>query len=250
MSHSLVSNPKRSNPIAGPGSTIICDFDETLGRSIKNPSFIDEIYNNSLLYKEAHPIGADPVCYSIHLEYDGPLEQYDNGGKPLTFWGVYRPGAIEFLNFAHQRFENVVVWSAGIKPYVDTICSQMMRGPGTKHPKLIYSREQCKYNPTQKNFHKPITHLADLVDKEGHSLNIDPKKTLIIDDKQYTFVENPNNAILIPPFHPGRDHHRPTAREILDRSDRCLYQLMDWMNKPGILTAPDYRTLNKSYIFT
>lgn len=219
--------------------TLILDLDETLVHSWENPQFLEtyRIYEDPEKYRLFHPLGSHQIAYSMLLEMPG--------GTQSRIWGLHRPHLYEFLSFAAENFD-ILVWSAGIRPYVDEITKQIFLESGLMSPKVIWSRSNCQnYNGL---YHKPISELLDELSRRPYTtFQVDPKSTLVIDDKPHTFMSNPANGILIPAYHPGKT---PTLEQLLDRSDDALLKLKAWLERPEVMNAPDVRTLDKSKIFT
>lgn len=210
--------------------TLILDIDETLV-STQDYFIHDEIYTNPELFRKYHPRGKKQICYSIN---------FVNENYPVKLWGVIRPGTEEFLHFAQNYFENIIVWSAGVKPYVELICKELFSSPGLYMPKVIWSRDNCIL---EKGFyHKPIANLIESY-QDSH-LDIDIRKTLILDDRKYTFYRNPTNGIQIPMFKPENN-----LTHLCDRSDNNLSKFMNWLKKPEILNTEDFRLVDKTRIF-
>jgi len=236
------SNGSSSNRSSGP-KTLILDLDETLVHSWENPQFLEtyQIYSNPEIYRKFHPTGSSQIAYSILLD----LPQGQN-----RIWGLFRPDMYKFLNFSGDYFDNILVWSAGIEPYVEEITKLIFLESGMKPPKLIWSRSKC--SNYQGYYHKPISELlSDISRRPFSQLKIDPKSTLILDDKTYTFMQNPENGILIPIYHPGQDRPGkiPYMEDLLDRSDDALSKLTDWLDQPEVKNSTDVRNLDKSQIF-
>lgn len=226
-------------------TTLILDLDETLVHSWENPNFLEQyaIYEDPSIYRKFHPIGSHQIAYSMLLEMPG--------NKISKIWGLHRPHLYEFLKFASEYFDNILVWSAGIRPYVDEIAKQIFLESGLKSPKIVWARDRCANY--QGYYHKPISDVMTELSKRPYTtFNIDPKWTFIVDDKSHTFMQNPQNGILIPPYHPGKDrkYSVPTLQDLLDRSDTALIQLKTWLEKPEVRNAEDVRILNKTQIFT
>jgi hypothetical protein len=235
-----INNSRPGN--AGPRS-IILDLDETLIHSYESPNFLENygIYTNSATYRKFHPIGSPAIAYSIIL---------DMGGSYGKIWGLHRPYLYEFLSFASRYFDNIIVWSAGIVPYVEEITKQIFLESGLSPPKLVWSRNKCsKY---QELYHKPISEInAELSSRPYETFKIDPKSTLILDDKQHTFMNNLNNGVLIPPYSPGKSRpgRVPELNDLLDRSDKALLQFKQWLETPQVMNCDDVRNIDKSKIF-
>lgn len=244
MSEVLFSfhNNNTSRPGAGP-RTLIYDIDETLCHSWENASFLEtyQIYTDPKVYRNFHPKGSPSIAYSMML---------DMNGHQNRIWGLHRPHLYECLSFCGQYFDNIIVWSAGIVPYVEEITKQMFLESGLNPPKLVWARNKCsKY---QDLYHKPISEInAELETRPYQTFKIDPKSTLILDDKQHTFMNNPGNGVLIDIYSPGR--HRPnripTMEDLLDRSDTSLLKFMAWLERPEVRNCEDVRNLDKSKIF-
>lgn len=214
--------------------TIVLDLDDTCLHSYSDPDFPKEyrLEENPKYKKLFVSTGNSPVTYSFTT--DGSY-----------FWGLYRPHLFEFLDFVQEHFDNVYVWSAGVKPYVETIVENMFKKTGRRMPKMIFSRPQCAFN--EEIYHKPLVRVMDSTE----ILNVDIKNTLILDDHTYTFINNPRNGILIPQFAPGEENYDevPTIEELSDRSDDALLKLIKWFKSKEFTSSPDVRTLNKRHIF-
>ena len=223
--------------------TIILDLDETLVHSYEDIDFLEkyEIYSNPEVYHKFHPIGSNPIAYSVSIE---------PSNDPKQIWGLYRPYMYEFLTFAKGYFDNIIIWSAGVHSYVEELVRLIFLESGMIPPKLVWSRDKCS---TYKNFyHKPISDLiVDISTRPFSQLKIDPNSTLILDDKEHTFIQNPQNGILIECFSPGKNRPKgiPYLEDLLDRSDNALLKLMNWLKKPEVRTSTDVRSLDKTRIF-
>lgn len=207
--------------------TLVLDLDETLVHSWEDPTFVEEfeIYTNPERFRFFHPVGEPQIVYSMLY--------------PSVIWGVQRPHLNRFLNAVSKKM-NVVVWSAGVRPYVDKIVDQIFANSGLPPPKLVWAREQCKNHNGL--FHKP---LAELSNVEFKTFAFDPKSTLIIDDRLHTFMSNPNNGVLIPAFDPGKN---PTWEQLTDRSDDVLLRLERWLLSKEVLEAEDVRAIKKEFM--
>ena len=115
----------------------------------------------------------------------------------------YRPYLLEFLHFADQHFDAVYIWSAGTYDYIEKIMWYISQDFKKKYnyawfPKLILSREECTYHP-QQFYYKPIKGLVERMKSLGVT-DFTEEEIGILDDNNYTFLENTNNGILIKPF--------------------------------------------------
>lgn len=224
--------------------TLILDLDETLVHSWENPQFLEahKIYYDPTVYRKFHPVGSHQIAYSMLLDV-AP-------GKQSRIWGLHRPHLYEFLTFASEYFDSIILWSAGLRDYVEEINKGIFLEAGLRPPKVVWSRENCANY--QGLYHKPIFSLVtDLANRPFTTFQIDPRWTLIVDDKIHTFKENPQSGILIPPYHPGKDNlgKVPSLNDLLDRSDNALLKLKAWLERPEVRDAPDIRSVDKSNIF-
>lgn len=230
----ILFTEEHHNKERGP-RTLILDLDETLVHSYENPTFLDTygIYSNPETKNLFHPTNGHQIVYSMVLS------------RGHRMWGLVRPGTYEFLEFAHDYFDNILVWSAGVKEYVDKIVNLLFTEAGFSRPRKIWARDKCSIRSG--NYHKPISSLIYNLNSSGSPLHIDPATTLIVDDREYTFQENPANGILIPPFCPGGS--QPSLINLLNREDRFLFKLMDWLKRPEVRNCTDVRYLDRSQIF-
>lgn len=155
-----------------------------------------------------------------------------------NYSGMYRPYLKEFLNFCFEYFENVIIWSAGKKKYVDKLCQFMF--PLKNKPLLIYTYDDCIFEddgvskPLEKLYQDPKT--KDM---------LNPNNTFHIDDRDDTYSENPNNGILIPEFFCDME-----LSTIANHEDNNLLKLMSWFSLPEVRKSKDIRLLNKEEIFS
>jgi len=226
MHHNIIS-PQRRN-----GKCIILDLDETLVHTWKSPEFLDryQIYLNPKIYKEFHPLGSQPYCHLLTINND-------------LLWVLCRPHLYEFLNFVYSEFDNVIIWSAGIKEYVVKIVELILLQAGLPLPKFIWNRSNC--HNYQGIYHKPINELIVAINSIKYKhFDINPRNTIIVDDKIYTFMQNPQNGILIPEYNPEEG-----ISQLLDRSDTSLKKLIKWFDSEEFRNSHDVRELDKSKIF-
>ena len=149
-----------------------------------------------------------------------------------VFWGVTRPHLDMFIRFCFDRFNNVIVWSAGQYDYVHQMVKTIFVD---RPPNLILTREDC----TSKGglLTKPLSKVYSRVDGANET------NTLIVDDRETVYsLDNPDNGINIPAY-------SPSPME-LEMDDRAFLQLMRYMMLPEVVQSTDVRTLDKSKIFT
>lgn len=175
-------------------STIVLDLDETLVH-------VCECFE----IDESPSLDIVPGSFSFDLE-------------DCVMWGVYRPGVKAFLTFVLKNFDNVVVWSAGVRSYVDAVVKRLFLDNGLPLPKIVWARDECRQ--TDDVYHKPISQLVHADRDQQFPIGIDQNHTLIVDDRPHTFMRNPRNGVLIPPFDPS---------DLTDRNDDTLAYLEAWL---------------------
>jgi len=203
--------------------TIVLDLDETLVHSSEEMQ--DTRYVN---YKDPE-VASRFYQMQLQNQYQTPM------------WGVTRPHTKEFLNFCFDYFDNVIVWSAGLPAYVDSIVKHIFKDVG--EPDLVFARDRCVQAPNSKNLCKPLTILTD--ERPDLFSVPDLSSVLIVDDRTYTFEScNPHNAIHIPSFSPD-----PKRDKKMGADDTALVQIMDWLMTSKVRNCKDVRSLNKDTIF-
>lgn len=169
--------------------TIVFDLDETLIHTIDNNEW------NSIVNKN------DYINNVFDLDEDTKV--------------IKRPGLDKFLDFVSNKFYKVGVWSAGIKPYVESIVSNIFK----KNPHIVYSRFDCDYKIIYPYGETTAVKPLELIwDK---NIGFTPINTFMIEDKYDTSLYNPHNLILIPAFKPLKDIN-------MIKNDNTLEKLMDF----------------------
>lgn len=158
--------------------------------------------------------------------------------------GVFRPHLQEFIDFCFSYFKRVFIYSAGEDKYVKSII-EIVFSPmciehileGNRCPTEIWTRESCKTD--SKGFLiKPLELLYDRYP------DMNEKNTFIVDDRETTFVKNPDNAIHIPEY-----VIKPRPGELRMDRDNRLKELMKWFMRSEVIFSQDVRKLDKSRIF-
>lgn len=192
--------------------TIVLDLDSTLIHTFDN---ISE-YNNLKLYSNINNLALREQAYRIKL------------GTNNELGGLRRPYLKEFLVFCSLFFENICVYSAGLKNYVDAI-SEIIFYNLDIVPKIIYSRSECLNPDDPNNIKKPLSKIYS-------NISCTPETTLMLDDRADVMSLNFENGIIIPRFEG-------------DNNDFALIQLMSWLSQNHIYNQKDVRLLDKSKIF-
>lgn len=211
---------------------VVLDLDETLVHT-----YLDDEDDKSAtdFVKLKIPGRADCLdlrqrCFNIDLmDYGGKRGE----GSKKIYWAVKRPYLDDFLKTCFNYFNIVVVWSAGEKEYVHKICEKIFADFFA--PDMILTRENC--DNSNGNHEKPLKKLYNELPE------MNPKNTLIIDDRRTTSEANPDNLVLVPPFEP-----KPQIESLRTEDDR-LKQIMQWLLKPETINSNDVRRLSKQIIF-
>lgn len=126
-----------------------------------------------------------------------------------------RPYLNKFLKFLFENYK-VMIWSAGEKTYIEFFVKKFIHSLGYK-PIAVWTRNDCDTILTDDNsvdYIKPLP----IIWKKYESYGINPRNTIIIDDKKSTAVFNPTNHIFIKRFENQED-------------DKELYKLALFLDK-------------------
>lgn len=223
---SLIIADDRSQPISQ--HSIVLDLDETLVHTQET-----DVKSISKMLMDPNYMALRHRIYILDLNDIG---QRRGTGTAVRMWGVTRPHVEEFLAFCFAYFKRVIVWSAGMKEYVDEVVRFLFRD--LPMPDVVYARDKC--TNIDGLLEKP---LQKMIDSEPQ-LTITLTSTFALDDRKSTFERfNPFNGILIPRYEPGID-----AKSMLE-DETALVNLQEWLEKPEVIEASDVRSLNKSRIF-
>lgn len=136
-------------------------------------------------------------------------------------WTTLRPYLREFINFCFQYFARRIVFSAGTREYVHSMCELIFYG--SQKPDRIFSREDMDVDSRGKTVYQKC--IASIARMNEPSVRFD--NTLFIDDNPDYLVCNPKNCIYIPPF------AVTPSREGLGQDDTTLLQIMQWLEANG-----------------
>lgn len=204
---------------------IVLDLDLTLLRTFDEED-IDVLFKNDSLK------GGDyaDIIYTIP-------EKLKNGRTGTFATGVKRPHVRQFLEFCISYFKYVCVWSAGTREYVLKIVKMLFKDLPSPH--LIYTRDDCAvdsegyyYKPLQKMINDPL-----MMGK------INERNTFILDDTPDTYMDNVENAILIPKYDVKPDI------ESIEKMDHIFFMLIWYFTNPKVYNSTDIRDLDKPNLF-
>lgn len=157
------------------------------------------------------------------------------------FAAVKRPGLDEFLRFARAYFDVIIVWTAGEFEYAHAMVREIFRDHSK--PDLVLTRGNVVYEEPENPDDPPRGHKPLRVINSLRPGMIDLSWTLFLDDTIANFREDPENGLHIPQY-------RPLESDPFNSDDRCLYHLMEWLDRDEVRNAQDVRMLDKSKIFS
>jgi TFIIF-interacting CTD phosphatase-like protein len=213
---------------------IVLDLDETLVHS--HPESHIELLRELKIYSKAEYIDLRERIYKITM--DDVVDKKGTGVK-TEMWGILRPHVKEFLEFCFKYFKIVIVWSAGMKNYVNVIVDFLFKD--IKRPLIIWDRNEIEKLPDG-TLIKPLNKLINTV--PGLNKYMSLENTFIVDDRITVFAEpNPHNGIEIIPYKP--EFNLEGIRE----EDTTLLKLIQWFSRPEVMNSRDVRELDKTKIF-
>ena len=208
---------------------IILDLDETLVSTFDDKDL--KALKKLRIMDDANLIHLRSRFYFLNIN------DIDRRGKDnsITECGFTRPHVREFLLFCNRYFKHVIVWSAGCYDYVHEICRYLFND--IDPPTIIYTRDDCE----NANKLKPLKKMMKDLRLNGE-MNLE--NAIAIDDKTYTFADNIENGILIPPYRVS-----PTIASI-EKDDDTLLKLIDWFQDEKVSNSKNVKILNKNSIFS
>lgn len=213
------------------GKVIVLDIDETLIHTMDDMTSLSKLN----IMKDASLMDLRERCFFIDIQDAvGKLGK----GEVEKMWAIKRPHLDDFLKFAFDYFDMVIVWSAGADRYVRSIVDTLFQHH--QQPHVVYSRSDCVSDNRAHN-HKPLQKMLSQVDGIDKLMGLE--NTFCIDDKESTYINNPDNGILIPAFQPKANIDQ------LRLGDDALLKLQRWLEQKHIKDFVDVRMLSKDGIF-
>jgi hypothetical protein len=208
---------------------IILDLDSTLIYTCEGEKS-REFFQKLELYTKNHFLRGE--IYSFEIV---------RNNRKILIWGVFRPGLRKFIDYCFEKFDNIIVWSAGHEDYVHYICRAIF-GEKIKKILRIFSRDYC--DDVDGFIVKIMDKLFDDLKHEG----VNQTNTVILDDNEETFKYNQNNALHINAFKIdyGCDNF---VQEIKNIEDNSLYNVMEWFEDTKEFWENDVRMSVPSTIF-
>jgi len=214
------------------GKNIVLDIDATLVHTHgeMNDFKMLKVYDNKARHEMLRKL------YMMRLV---DVSNEPGEGEVTELAGIYRPYLRDFLEYCFEYFDNVVIWSAGKRKYVEKMCEFMF--PLKKQPLIIFTYDDCEgdendiiIKPLEKLYKHP---------KCKDKLN--EKNTFVLDDRSETFSVNKRNGIQIPEFESDM-----SVEDICNHPDTELLKLMMWLESTEVKKCKDVRKLNKKNIFS
>ena len=171
----------------GNGKNIVLDIDATL---VHTHGDMDDFKMLSV-YGNDEQLDMRKKVYNMRII---DVSDVPGEGEVTDLAGIYRPYLREFLEFGFSYFDNIVIWSAGKKKYVEKMCEYMF--PLKKQPILIFNYDDCEGDENNLII-KPLDKIYNHPECKG---KLFPENTFVLDDRSETYSMNKRNGIQIPEF--------------------------------------------------
>jgi TFIIF-interacting CTD phosphatase-like protein len=217
-------------PSRRPFQCLVTDMDECLIHTWDTDVLPKKKYMQTFNTPEAYPFRH--MLFGVEMNARNPNS---------LIYGIFRPGLIDFLNYAFNRFDYVVLWSAGTSYYVHQI-TEYMFSKTDRMPDNVFARPFCENHTRadEEYLIKPLKKLQQI------NPAIQMSNMFFLDDNPDVSVLNRNNHLLIPKWNP--DPTVASCKAALAK-DRYLYDLIEWLERPEVKSAVDVRRLDKRRVF-
>ena len=216
----------------GNGKNIVLDIDATL---VHTHGDMDD-FKMLNVYGNEEQLEMRKKVYNMRII---DVSDVPGEGEVTDLTGIYRPYLREFLEFGFSYFDNIVIWSAGKKKYVEKMCEYMF--PLKKQPILIFNYDDCEGDENNLII-KPLEKIYNHPDCKG---KLFPENTFVLDDRSETYSMNKRNGIQIPEFESDM-----SVEDICNHPDVEFLKLMSWLSTKEVRESDDVRKLNKKNIFS
>ena len=216
----------------GNGKNIVLDIDATL---VHTHGDMDD-FKMLRVYSNDEQLDMRKKVYNMRII---DVSDVPGEGEVTDLAGIYRPYLREFLEFGFSYFDNIVIWSAGKKKYVEKMCEYMF--PLKKQPILIFNYDDCEGDENNLII-KPLEKIYNHPACKG---KLFPENTFVLDDRSETYSMNKRNGIQIPEFESDM-----SVEDICNHPDVEFLKLMSWLSTKEVRESDDVRKLNKKNIFS
>ena len=216
----------------GNGKNIVLDIDATL---VHTHGDMDD-FKMLNVYGNDEQLEMRKKVYNMRII---DVSDVPGEGEVTDLAGIYRPYLREFLEFGFNYFDNIVIWSAGKKKYVEKMCEYMF--PLKKQPILIFNYDDCEGDENNLII-KPLEKIYAHPACKG---KLFPENTFVLDDRSETYSMNKRNGIQIPEFESDM-----SVEDICNHPDIEFLKLMSWLSTKEVRESDDVRKLNKKNIFS
>jgi len=127
---------------------------------------------------------------------------------------IKRPYIENLISYCYDNYDNIIVWSSGIRDYVDEVVRNIF--PSDKQPTFVLARENCT-NHNGKHY-KDFNNVRHIF--VNHGINIDKSNIIFLEDKPDIVLNLPfDNGLVLPV-----DKFKTRHYEDIKRGKRKRYQ--------------------------
>jgi TFIIF-interacting CTD phosphatase-like protein len=162
---------------------------------------------------------------NIILDMDGTLGDYipaefeENPERYCNAKPIPRPGLRKFLRFVFSHFERVSIWTAASYSWYNTFKKDVLLPNMPPGSEFHFVRTRNMKEPYV--VLKPLTKIYELYPEYT------AENTTIVDDNVWTFADNRENAVHIPPFFYDKFGGSPATRIKNAAKDRELFTTIE-----------------------
>ena len=154
------------------------------------------------------------LCHDNELSLIRRLFTFELDNK--RYWAIKRPYLDTFFDYIFEKYNKVILWSAGSHDYVHKVCEVIF----DKHtPYKIYTRDDCETKHGSKS-HKPLSKIQE---DDKHLENI-----FLVDNLPENSTSNNKNHFYIPDYDPEQPK---LSKYTLETIDTALLKTMEFMEE-------------------
>lgn len=205
---------------------IVLDMDNMLIRTYTKDKKYQKLYEMGIM-NDSRLLALRDQIISFKLH---DVNRKRGVGYDYNMWAIKRPHLDEFLIFCFEHFDNVIIWSAGQKEYVDCLIEKIFDPlRGIPEPKYVFTRNDCVN--IRKNSKIPTKPLEIICNHENFKGVVTLENTWLLDDLEINFVKNHSNGILIPAYIPECNINNIVE---LNKKDDYLLKFINWCKENDI----------------